>query len=1042
MSQEPRTSPADVDQKVALLRSRFFNREDQVAAFMRWDRPHPIQAGDDLDALLRAHVEGESAPKAVARFRSRKGGMKVEKGWYRIGSYAPDADDKTRWLCLDFDGPGHSEPLQDPQGTAVQALRNAEAMGLPAYLERSGGGNGWHVWVFFEEPIPARDARKLGAAIAPTGALLANGGEASARSNRGIEVFPKQERHRKKKGLGNLLWLPFWHGATEGANQFHRLDGDTPVPFLPDALDVVTPEALEAALQAIQEPEATLTPPNVSDTSSDGASASSRSTTDEEAVEEYLRRVGPDDDAIAPPSNDWREWRRQALAALPIEDIYGDLLTGEVSGENWLQCRDPESPSGVDSRSGSVADGNGEAPRGTFHSWRTNETMSVFDFMVRRGVASDFSDALRKVAQLSGVPLPTPPAAAATPPASTPPPTPPPPASSGYPTIVVNNRQLRDIIWDSWQALLAANAQRPFLFRRSGRPVHVVMAGEAPQLEFIEEAVMYGILARRADWVKRNDDGDQDTMPPPAVARDLVSITNPDLPPLEAVVTAPVFDRRGALVAFPGYHPDAALWYHELAGFSLPPVPDAPTSVEVARARSLILDELFVDFPFVSESDRAHAVAALLLPFVRRLVPGPTPVHLFEASTPGSGKTLLAEVIYLVSTGERADPTTLGRDDEETRKKITSVLVLGRPVVLIDNVRDGIDSANLASALTAENWQDRLLGQNTLVRLPNRAVWLVTANNPTLTLEMARRSVRIRIEPTDERPWQRDNFRHSPLKLWVNANRGDLVWAVLVLVQAWLAGGSPSGKRTLGSFENWAAVIGGILEAAGIQGFLDNANDLYEAADVEGQEWREFVPVWWEEWGRTPVAAGTLLQLARDRNMLLGVLGTHNERSQATRLGKALRSNRDRKFDGYRIAGTRGRTNQNLWKLVDERGDKAADADADVFDLFNPPPRKPRVQDVNPTPRGITQADADGRADAGTVLTHASVSASAHTRMQEPRETSCNVQHVLQEQENQAVKVQDVGAGRHAGRPARPARSPETDPVDLADLDDEGEDDA
>ena len=1058
----------ELDRKVALLRSCFFNREDQVAAFMPWDRPHPIEAGDNLEALLRAHVEGESAPKAVARYSNRKGGTKVEKGWYRIGSYAPDEDGNTRWLCLDFDGAGHSEPLKDPQATAVRAWENAQVLGLPAYLERSGGGNGWHLWVFFSQPIPARDARRLGIAIAPNDALLANGGEANARSNRGIEIFPKQDKHRKKKGLGNLLWLPFWHGAPEGANQFYRLKGDVLVPYLPDAFETVSSESLDRLLQDLRTPDLPDVQEDVGDAATAGVPPSSRATADDDAVQEYLRRIKPDDDTVQPPSNGWKEWREKALASLPIEEIYGDLLTGEVSGDNWLQCRDPDSPSGVDSKSGSVATGDGEAPRGTFHSWRTEESLSVFDFMVRRGVAADFSDALRKVAQLSGVPLPTPPAP--------PRPTAPPAAGSSYPTIVVNNRQLRDMLWDSWQMLLAANAHKPFIFRRSGRPVHIVMADKTPQLEFVEEAVMYGILARRANWVKRNDDGDQDAMPPPVVARDLVVITNPDLPPLDAVVTAPVFDRHGALVASPGYHKDAAIWLHEPGGFSLSPVPDAPTPDNIAWARTLILDELFVDFPFVSVSDQAHAVAALLLPFVRRLIPGPTPVHLFEASTPGSGKTLLAEVIYLVSTGERADPTTLGRDDEETRKKITSILSLGRPVVLIDNVREGIDSANLASALTAETWQDRLLGQNTLVRLPNRAVWLVTANNPNLSLEMARRAIRIRIEPKDERPWQRDNFKHSPLKQWVTANRNDLVWAVLVLVRAWLTGGSPSASRTLGSFEDWAAVIGGILDAAGISGFLDNANDLYEAADIEGQEWREFLPVWWEEWGKTPVAAGTLLQLARDRNMLLGVLGTHSERSQATRLGKGLRANRNRKFDGLRISGVRGRTNQYLWKLADERGEQSGDAGADIFDLFNPPPRKPRVQDmqdmqdidgpmscatscaptpsnheglqdmqdmqdINPNPpRGITQTGADGRVDAGTVLTHASVCAPAHARTDGPRNMSCNVLHVLQSQENQGVEVQDIGAGHTAERPARPARDPESNPVDLADLEDDKED--
>ena len=53
-------------------------------------------------------------------------------------------------------------------------------------------------------------------------------------------------------------------------------------------------------------------------------------------------------------------------------------------------------------------------------------------------------------------------------------------------------------------------------------------------------------------------------------------------------------------------------------------------------------------------------------------------------------------------------------------------------------------------------------------------------------------------------------------------------------MRAWLAAGRPPGKRILGSFESWAAVVGGILEHAGVPGFLQDTEQLYEAADVDG----------------------------------------------------------------------------------------------------------------------------------------------------------------------------------------------------------------
>lgn len=103
---------------------------------------------------------------------------------------------------------------------------------------------------------------------------------------------------------------------------------------------------------------------------------------------------------------DWRAWRKAALDSLRLETVYGELLTGRTSSTGWLECRDPASPSGDNHPSAGVAAGSGDAERGTFHSFRTGESCSLFDFLVQRGHASDFKAACAHVAELSGVGLP------------------------------------------------------------------------------------------------------------------------------------------------------------------------------------------------------------------------------------------------------------------------------------------------------------------------------------------------------------------------------------------------------------------------------------------------------------------------------------------------------------------------------------------------------------------------------------------------------------------------------------------------------------
>ena len=83
-------------------------------------------------------------------------------------------------------------------------------------------------------------------------------------------------------------------------------------------------------------------------------------------------------------------------------------------------------------------------------------------------------------------------------------------------------------------------------------------------------------------------------------------------------------------------------------------------------------DDMLGDFPFVGDAERAHAVAALLLPFIRDLIPGATPLHGIEASTPGTGKTLLADTLVLPSIGRPPAAMTASASEEEMRKRLTA----------------------------------------------------------------------------------------------------------------------------------------------------------------------------------------------------------------------------------------------------------------------------------------------------------------------------------------------------------------------------------
>ena len=236
-------------------------------------------------------------------------------------------------------------------------------------------------------------------------------------------------------------------------------------------------------------------------------------------------------------------------------------------------------------------------------------------------------------------------------------------------------------------------------------------------------------------------------------------------------------------------------------------------------------------------------------------------------------------------------------------------------MTVIDNLSRPLTSGVVSAALTMRRWEDRLLGRNETVSVPVRTIWVLTANNPILSREIARRSIRIRLDSRRDRPWMREGFRHSDLRGWAHAHRADLVWAALVLVRAWLVAGRPAPRaRPLGSFEDWTCLVGGILEHAGYQGFLANALDFYERADSEGSAWRAFTSQWWELHGDAAVGTKDLLTIAKEIDgFSLGRSTTEN--GQRNSLGKRLRKSVDRVIGDLRIEVAGTYQNSTQWRL-------------------------------------------------------------------------------------------------------------------------------
>lgn len=489
----------------------------------------------------------------------------------------------------------------------------------------------------------------------------------------------------------------------------------------------------------------------------------------------------------------------------------------------------------------------------------------------------------------------------------------------GLPAINAAEMDLTVITPLAWEALQFANGREPRLFRRGGLPVRLELDDDnrgQPILRELTEDRMRHELKRAARFIGIVKREQKVVFAPKHVVADMLATPDPPLPVVTRITQSPAFAPDGTLEATAGYHSASRTYCALAAGLEDLHIPSQPSVDDVERAKGLIVDDVLADFPFVDQADRANAVGLGLLPFVRDMIEGPTPLHLLEAPMPGSGKGLCIDALLHAACGTNVGLTAQTRDDEEWRKRILAKLRGGYPVVQIDNLTRALDSGVLSSVLTAwPTWSDRLLGANTDVVLPVRCVWVASGNNPTMSTEVARRTIRIRIDPRVDQPWTRETFRHPELRTWVSEHRRELVEAFLTLVQSWIAAGRPRfSGRALGSFEVWTHTIGGILEHAGISGFLANSDEFYEQADIETAVWRAFVEMWWEKHQSTVVGAKELFPIASETDGL--DLGNGNEKSQQTKLGTKLRAQRDRVIGRYRIVHAGVSHKSARWQLL------------------------------------------------------------------------------------------------------------------------------
>lgn len=328
----------------------------------------------------------------------------------------------------------------------------------------------------------------------------------------------------------------------------------------------------------------------------------------------------------------------------------------------------------------------------------------------------------------------------------------------------------------------------------------------------------------------------------------------------------------------------------------------------------------FAEFPFADQSARAVCLAAMFTAVCRPALPT-SPAFLVNARVFAAGKTMLSSALLWL-TGEKPRISAIGRDQAEQSKVLTSILDQGPLTIMFDNVMRYLDaSSELCLALTCEEYSSRLLGKSQMLKLPNRAMWVLNGNNVSISGDMVRRLLPINLE-TEENPELKKHGFHPVEMIRSNLEgiRGDLI----DLLATYSAHGREETRRKIGgyaSFEEWNALVRGAVVWLGWGDPIEEMQ-AQQQADPEVQKLEMLMSAWQERFGDEGRTAYEILHEPVDPvahpNWLeaIELVNTDKQgRPNSQRLGWFLRDMKGRALNGRKFVGVQDRKRRIVWRL-------------------------------------------------------------------------------------------------------------------------------
>lgn len=380
---------------------------------------------------------------------------------------------------------------------------------------------------------------------------------------------------------------------------------------------------------------------------------------------------------------------------------------------------------------------------------------------------------------------------------------------------------------------------------------------------------------------------------PPKLALRIIGVASElSFRPCAGIARTPLFV-KGEVITSAGWNPATGMILDPPD--DLPPIPDAPTRQKAKRALAALLRP-FRGYLDDNPNLRPLFAAAALTAALRASLPT-APAIVLDGNTIGAGKGKAARAIAVIGTGNLPAVTAEGHNDEETEKRISAAILQGAPAILLDNLQRPLASTTLESILTDPVARIRKFGSlSDDVVTECRALVLITANNATLRRDLLRRTMPVRLVVPSDKPELR-RFDFDPVAE-ARRDRPQLLAAAFTIAKAWhRKWGNPDHARirekTLGSFEEWAALVAGAVEwLTGINPI--DAIQERKDTDTADAAVRGIIAQLAETFPDSFLAAEAAAQLSAEA--WAAVLSFKGEKPTARAVGIWLRGRRDQRF--------------------------------------------------------------------------------------------------------------------------------------------------